>query len=381
MKLRGLLAFVLSAGLTTAVCGSASPSAATLQFPKQAVAGGATADSGASSTTAATAEVRYGETVRIDRSEFERELKALADNKQFEVGGNSLAGAGKNTVDPRLTAQWLNFIIQDKLITHEFDQRHLQLTPEETAEGEAQMATQFGSDAVVAAFPKWFKDRIAGRNARGVALRTSLSGQDISEATQRKYFDEHKADFSLNCVNHVLVKTKAEADAVLTRLKGGESFAAVAKDVSLDPGSKAKGGELDCSPKGSFVPEFDTVASELPVGQLSDPVQTQYGFHVILVRERKDISFEDARAQIRSLFAAASQDAVRAFLRQALTTTRVTVDRRYGTFEAPGTGQLPTVVPPAVPKPNSARSDNTPTTEPLPGELPGTPGNPTQPVG
>jgi parvulin-like peptidyl-prolyl isomerase len=380
---RRLSVLVVAAALVAAGagCGSASPTAATIQFPQQAVAAGATTDDGVSSTTATTTEVRYGDTMTVDRSDFERELKALAANKELEQGGNSLAGAGKKTVDPRVAAQWLNFIIQDALITHEFEQRHLKLSPADTEEGKAQLTAQFGSDAAVAAFPRWFQDRVVARNARGVALRGALSGQDVSEASQRKYYDDHKADFSENCVSHILVKTKAEADAVLARLKGGEDFAAVAQQVSLDPGSKTKGGALDCSPKGSFVPEFDTVASELPVGQLSDPVQTQYGFHILLVRERKEISFDDARPQVRALLNAATQDAVRNFLRQALTSARVTVDKRYGTFEAPGTGQVPTVVPPAVPKPNSQRTDNTPSTEPTPGEEGGIPGSPTQPPG
>ena len=63
------------------------------------------------------------------------------------------------------------------------------------------------------------------------------------------------------------------------------------------------------------------------------------------------------------------------------TTARVTIDKRYGTFQPPATGQPPEVVPPRAPKPNTERTDNLPTTTTLPGELPGTPGNPTQRVG
>ena len=396
-----LAALAVSAGLVLAAgCGSVAPSAATIEFAKTATAGGATTGGGDPattvttgtseggpgndpSTTVSTGEVHYGDTVKIDRSEFERELKALVDNKQLqqESGGQGLSGAGKKTVDPRLAAGWLTFIIQDRLITHEFDQRHLQVTPSDTEEAKGQLASQYGSDEIVKAFPKWFQDRLVERNARAVALRTALSGVDLSDDNLKKYFEAHKADFTENCVNHILVQTKPEADAVLARLKGGEDFGAVAKEVSIDKGSAAKGGELDCSPKGSFVPAFDQAASELPVGQLSDPVQTQYGFHILRVRERKEPTFESAQAQVRALLNADTQTAFRNFLRQALTSARITVDKRYGTFEPPATGQPPTVVPPAAPKPNSQRSDGTPTTQPLPGQLPGTPGNPTKPVG
>jgi foldase protein PrsA len=380
-----LAALAVSAGLVmTAGCGSAAPSAATIKFPKQAVAAGATSEgTEGSATTATTAKVDYGDTVTINRSEFERELKALNDNKQLQQasGGQGLSGAGKKTVDPRLAAGWLTFIIQDRLIAHEFNRRHLKVTPADTDEAKSQLTTQYGSDATVNAFPKWFQDRLIERNARAVALRTALSGIDFSEENLRKYFDEHKADFSQNCVNHILVRTKPEADAVLARLKNGEDFGAVAKEVSIDKGSAAKGGELDCSPKGSFVPEFDDAASSLPVGQLSDPVQTQYGFHILRVRERKEATYDSAKEQVRALLNADTQTAFRSFLQQALTTAQITVDKRYGTFEPPATGQAPVVNPPVAPKPKTQRSDNTPTTEPLPGELPGTPGNPSQPPG
>ena len=381
---RRLSVVLLVAGLLAgAGCGSASPSAATIKFPEQAVAAGATGEGDGSATTASTAEVRYGDTVSIDRSEFERELKALNDNKQLQAAseGTGLSGAGKKTLDPKIAAGWLTFIIQDKLITHEFERRHLQVTPAHTEEGKAQLSAQFGSEEAVPAFPKWFQNRVIERNARAVALRAALSGVDFSEENLRKYYEAHKAEFSQNCVAHILVRAKAEADAVLARLKGGEDFAAVAKQVSVDKGSGAKGGDLDCNPKGAFVPEFDQAASELPVGQLSDPVQTQFGFHIILVKDRKDVTFEDAREQIQALLSAETQNAIRQFIRQAMTSARVTVDKRYGTFEPPATGQVPVVVPPVPPQPKTQRSDNTPTSEPLPGELPGSPDNPTQPVG
>ena len=382
-----LAALALSAGLALGAggCGSAAPAAATVKFPEQAVAGGATSEGEGPATTSSTAEVRYGDTATIDRSEFEKELKALHDNKQLQAassGGQGLFGAGKNTLDTRLAAGWLTFIIQDKLVSHEVEKRHLQVTPAHTEEAKAQMPSQFGSEEAVAAFPQWFRDRLIARNARAVALQSALSGVDLSDGNLQKYYDEHKADFSLNCVAHILVRSKADADAALARLKGGADFAAVAKELSQDKGSAPKGGDLECNPKGSFVPEFDAVASEQPVGKISDPVQTQYGFHIILVKERKDVPFETAKQQLRASLNAESQAAYRQFLREALTSARVTVDKRYGTFGAAAPGQVPTVLPPTPPKPKTQRSDSgTPTSVPIPGEAPATPGNPTEPGG
>jgi foldase protein PrsA len=384
--LRRFTGLVLAGGLALAGagCGSASPAAATIEFPEQAVSAGATSEDGGSATTTSTAEVRYGDTVTVDRSEFERELKALNENQPLQEAsqGQGISGQGKKTVTPNLAAGWLTFIIQDKLISHEVERRRLQITPAVSEEARAQLASQYGGDAAVAAFPKWFQDRLTERNARALALRAALAGFDFSEDSLRKYYEDHKGDFGLNCASHILVKTPAEADAALARVKGGEDFAKVAGELSLDRGSKAKGGQLDCSPKGAFVPEFDEVASALPVGELSEPVQTQFGFHIIKLTDRKSVPYEEAREQVKALVNAETQTPYRQFLRQALTTVRVTVDKRYGTFEAPAPGQAPVVLPPSPPEPQTGRSDgSTPTSVPLEGELPGTPGTPTQPGG
>lgn len=385
--LRRSIVVALCAGLLLAGagCGSASPSAAAVSFATELATTTSSAPDGSAppAVEVGPLKLKYGDAVKIDRSEFEKELKALNDNKQLQAasGGNGLAGAGKKTVDPRLAAGWLTAVIYDKLITHEFEKRRLKVTAADTAAAKDQLSTQFGSPEVADAFPGWFKTRLVDRNARAVAVRGALSGLDFSEASLRKYFDDHKAEFSQNCLSHILVKNQADAVAVLARLKGGEDFATVAKAVSIDTGSGAKGGDLGCNPKGVFVPEFDEVASELPINQLSDPVRTQYGFHIILVKERKDASFESAREQAKAALNAESQGAFREFLGAAVSSARVTVDARYGTFEPPQTGAAPEVVPPVVPKPNTERTDNTPTTEPLPGELPDSPDNPTRQVG
>jgi len=353
---------VLAAGVVlatvTAGCGSMRPSAATVTFSNASV--------------------------KIDRSDFERELKALNDNKKLQAaaGGSGLSGAGKDTVDPRLSAGWLTAVIYDKLVTHEFDKRKLSISPADRDAAQSQLASEFGSDpGIAAAFPPWFRQRVLDRNARAVAVRAALSGVDFSDASLQKYFDAHKADFSQNCLSHILVRTKAEADAAAARIKGGEDFAAVAKAVSIDTGSGAKGGDLGCNPRGTFVPEFDQAASTLPVGQLSDPVQTQYGFHIILVRDRKEATFESAKEQVKAAVNAETQDAFRQFLQTAVTGARVTVDRRYGTFQPAATDQPPSVVPPAKIRPNTERTDTAPTTAPLGGEAPGSPDSPVQRIG
>jgi parvulin-like peptidyl-prolyl isomerase len=89
-------------------------------------------------------------------------------------------------------------------------------------------------------------------------------------------------------VRHILLDTEEEAQAVLQRLEDGEDFAALATEVSTDTLSAEMGGELGWIPKGEMDTAFDEVAFNLPVGEISDVVETSRGFHIILVEERDD---------------------------------------------------------------------------------------------
>ena len=79
---------------------------------------------------------------------------------------------------------------------------------------------------------------------------------------------------------HILVKTEKEVNTVLERLKKGENFSAIAKDVSLCP-SKKRGGDLGTFGRGQMVKEFEQVAFALEKGQISGIVKTQFGYHII----------------------------------------------------------------------------------------------------
>ena len=131
----------------------------------------------------------------------------------------------------------------------------------------------------------------------------------VSDPELQKYYDDNKTQYSVaesRAVRHILVKTKAEADAIHSQLESGADFAKLAKENSLDPGSKDQGGKLTVS-RGQTVAPFDKAAFALATNQLSDPVKTEFGYHLIqplaAVKAGSVTPFAEVKAQIRTQLA------------------------------------------------------------------------------
>jgi parvulin-like peptidyl-prolyl isomerase len=127
----------------------------------------------------------------------------------------------------------------------------------------------------------------------------------VSDADVKTYYNEHQQSYTQAAsrdVRHILVKSKSLALKLEAQLKGGASFAKLAKKYSKDPGSAAQGGKLTIT-KGQTVAPFDKVAFSLKTGQTSPPVHTTYGWHIIQalspVRPAKQTPLKDVKQSIR----------------------------------------------------------------------------------
>jgi peptidyl-prolyl cis-trans isomerase C len=112
----------------------------------------------------------------------------------------------------------------------------------------------------------------------------------VSEAEAKKFYDQQvssaKAQEEVRA-RHILVETEAQAKELQDRLGKGEDFVALAKTHSKDPGSKDDGGDLGYFGKGQMVPVFEETAFALKAGQVSSPVKSQFGWHIVKVEDRR----------------------------------------------------------------------------------------------
>jgi peptidyl-prolyl cis-trans isomerase C len=185
------------------------------------------------------------------------------------------------------------------------------------------MVTQAADKKNIADNPD-FKRRLAFLRSKllmGYELQQEAKTALTDEALKQTYDEAVKSMSGQEEVRarHILVEGEDEAKAILEQLKGGADFAKLAKEKSKDPGA-AEGGDLGYFTKDQMVPEFADIAFKMYPGQLSNPVKTQFGWHVIKVEDKRikqPPEFEKVKDQIEAYLARKAQSDFIAKLRQS----------------------------------------------------------------
>lgn len=181
-----------------------------------------------------------------------------------------------------------------------------------------------------------------------VTARLLEEAEPLTDAEIEATYQEQLYSFIEEaCVSHILVESEDEALAAKARLDGGEDFATVATELSTDPSAATNSGDLGCNALGGYVPEFASAAAGAEIGTVTEPVQSQFGFHLILVESRTDPTpFADVRQQL-----AAQLDQQRAgsifeeWLVTVVEAATVEIDPEYGSWS---TDPEPIIVPPTT---------------------------------
>jgi len=169
-----------------------------------------------------------------------------------------------------------------------------------------------------------FKRRLAYLRNK-LLMETFLQGEmkaAMTDAAMHQVYDDASKQLRGEKevrARHILVETEDEAKAVLAELKKGTDFAELARLKSKDPGAASEGGDLGYFTKDQMVPEFADAAYKLEKGELSEPVKSQFGWHVIRVEDKRDRvvpPFEQVKDQIETFVARKTQAEVIAKLRQ-----------------------------------------------------------------
>jgi parvulin-like peptidyl-prolyl isomerase len=304
------------------------------------------------------------------RTALDQELSDISASPRFLAALQSsgqVEGSGPGTYTQGFVSSILNqrlvfVLIHDDLV------RRKALPDAADLSAAAQAAPQQYTDqsgSFFSQFPASYRATLTER----LAEAQKLEGLVGTNAADQQYYDTHTAEFATEvCVRHILLAakdldgsidfpaSKAEADQEKAKLDDGADFATLAEADSQDnaPGaSAANGGALEGSAPdkclsaqdlSSLVTPFQQAVDELPVDQVSDPVQTQFGYHLIEVTSRTVAPFDQAQAT-------ATGDVFRAYLQKELTASSLKVDPQYGSVQKPNAdnGNVPTIIPPTGP--------------------------------
>ncbi|MGX6444240.1 peptidylprolyl isomerase [Neobacillus sp. K501] len=200
-------------------------------------------------------------------------------------------------------------IIADKIVVAEAKKQKITISTKEIDKELDQLKESYGGEDA-------FNQMLESNNTTLAALKDDITNYltlrkllekeiEISDEDLQTYFDENKdslGEAEQVKASHILVEDENKAKEIKAKLDAGEDFAELAKEFSTDESTKESGGELGYFEKGTMVAEFDEVAFTLPVNQISDPVKSEYGYHIIKVedkKEAKEANFEDSKDKMK----------------------------------------------------------------------------------
>lgn len=237
---------------------------------------------------------------------------------RFNIALRSLAAQQGTPLDAATLAQFgalrPNFLDQfatQQVLLQEAQARDITV-PEAEVEAQITQAKEgAGANFKQALSAAGYEDEAALRDY----IRESLVLQRTVEAVQaeievtpeqvRQFYTQNREQFSQPeqvCARHILLPNKAKADEIYQRLQEGGNFAQLARSNSTDPGSKENGGDLGCLTPGQTVPTFDEAVFAAEVGETTEPVQSEFGFHIIRVYEKRPgapVPLAEVRQQVR----------------------------------------------------------------------------------
>jgi PPIC-type PPIASE domain len=165
------------------------------------------------------------------------------------------------------------------------------------------------------------------------AVRIAVAEKQVGTAELRSQYEQRALEFTTVQADHILLKTEAEARNVYQRVHDATAaqFVALARKVSIEPGAKDSGGMLASTPAAQYAPEFANAVVALEPGEISKPVHTQVGWHVIYLVDKTVTPFQEAKS---GLLEPLADTEFKSWLKDRAKQLDVEVNPRYGHFES-----------------------------------------------
>nr|WP_246566662.1 peptidylprolyl isomerase [Tissierella simiarum] len=207
--------------------------------------------------------------------------------------------------------QLLNSLISEKIINIEAEKQKIEVSEEDIQKEIDKIAGNYGGEEAFNQAIQYYGytlEDIKNDLAMNIKIKKLLEPSiSISEEEMKNYFEINKETFNQEeevKARHILVETEKKAKEVIEKLNAGGDFSELAKEYSMDEATKELGGELGFFGRGKMVAEFEESAFALKLNEISEPVKTKYGYHIIEVEEKKEAkeaNYEEIKDMIKEI--------------------------------------------------------------------------------
>lgn len=241
------------------------------------------------------------ETISTDTYEREYEVYKSLYERQYGEDALSQEGINGKTIGEDLRDNIINKLITESLIEKEMEETGLLISDEEIQENIDKYKDSLGGEENYQDFisnnkltEDYFKENIRKTLLLEKHKEYVKDNFNIDDGEALKYFNENKEDLVEIKASHILFSNEDDAKRVKADLDKGGNFEEIAKKESLDSVSAVNGGDLGYFSRGNMIPEFEDKAFSLNVGEISNVLKTEVGYHIILVKDKK-LDFKDLK--------------------------------------------------------------------------------------
>ena len=279
---------------------------------------------------------------KITVQEVTEGLDLFKDTEEYQ----RLAQQGNiQAIERQVQQSYLTELIRRRVLDVEAEQLGVEVTEEEVTEQIDAIKEDLGAD-----YEEQLKESGLDEERLELRVRYSLLQDKVreevagdsgaSEAEVEAFYEENIADYTQMRAHHILVDDLETATRLAEQLQSAPEkkldglFERLAKEFSIDKVSARKGGDLGLTSAGELDQRFEAVATGLGIGEVSDPVQTQFGYHVIRVTEREVTPLEEVATSIsQQLGEGAEEEVWQEWLREAYEDADIKINSRYGELD------------------------------------------------
>lgn len=247
--------------------------------------------------------------VEIPIESFYKSYAASANQLVAQYGEKYLEEkepTSQKTYKELLGENALRNLTQIEMVKQDAEKSKITVSDDEVNKQLEAIKTQVGGQEAFDAFLKdsgltedYVVDNLKNQMLVSKYVETKQKELEPTEEEVKKYYEDNKDKYYTAKASHILVDNLKEANVIRKEIQKGGDFAKTAKEKSKDTGSAQNGGSLGEFKNGQMVPQFDEAIQKMKVGEISEPIKTQFGYHVIKLEDKKPVEFDEVKDQIK----------------------------------------------------------------------------------